>query len=275
VWAPLGKLMVHETSLTRMPQSADISVNLVDMTERIRDRKFKQPFQTGGGTYKAAIEAIIADRYPTLAPFNMWLYTYSGTVPSVTYMEEDDPWSEIVKLASSSRAEIWLDKDGNLVYDETPNPATLRPVYQLGGDQYRVEIGRRNLSVSRRDVYNGVIVKGEASWLLFPIRGEFWDTDPSSPTYRFGPMGEKPYVMGDPVATTNAQCAEIAETEYRKRAGISEQITFNFLKDPILEVGRMISLTEEDEQDKFFILDTLTFPMGGTPMSGIIRRKRL
>lgn len=275
VWAPLGKLLVHETNLVRRPGGSDVGVSLVDMSEKVRDNPFKQPFQTGGSTYKAAIEAILANRFPDIAPYKFFLFTYAQNAPVVTYVEEDDPWSAIFNLAASSRSEIWLDKNGYLVYDEVPDPETMVPFYNLGGDQFRTEIGRRSQTVSRRDVYNGVIVRGEAPWLLFPISGEYWDDDPSSPTWRGGPMGEKPYLMGDPVATTNAQCAEIAETEFRKRAGITETVTFNMLKDPLLEVRSMISLNDEPDEDRFFILDTLNFPMGAQPMTGELRRKRL
>jgi hypothetical protein len=275
IWVPLGKLVIEEGTTQRTRVDGHVQVSVVDLSERVRERKWKAPFQTGGGTYRAAIEAILADRVTGLADFNVFTYLYTTeNAPDVTYTEDDDPWSMAFNLSISSRSELYFEKNGYLALDEVPDPANLRPVYHLGGGQISTEIGRREIAVSRRDVYNGVIVKGEAPWLLFPISGEYWDDNPGSDTYR-GRFGEKPYKMGSPTASTDAQCDEIAETEYHRRAGVTEEVTFRMLKDPILEVGRLLAVVDTEDQDLFYLLDRLEYPMGAQPMSGTIRRKRL
>lgn len=274
-WEPLGRYVIESSDSIRYPVTNTINVQVIDFSEKIRDNKWKAPFSAGGGTYNATIEQIMVSRANGLVPYRLYLATYATVAPVVTYTESDDPWAAIVGLARSAQAEAYFDKRGNLVVANVPDPATLTPVMILGGDDFRVEVGRRRTSVSRREVYNGVIVRGEAPWLLFPIRGEYWDTNPVSPTYRFGPFGEKPYVMGSPVATSDAQCAAIAETEYRLRAGVSEDVSFSMLKDPTLEVGSLIEMSAVGDEQKFYIMDAIRYPMGSGPMSATIRRRRL
>ena len=273
-WEPLGRYMVETTDRNVQAGNNKFSVNVVDLSEKVRDAKWKSPFSTGGGTYNDAIEAIFADRVPLLTPFRVYLSTYAGTTPAVTYTEGEDPWAAIVNLAKSSASEVYFNKRGQMVVSAVPDPATMEPSIILGGSDFRVEIGRRRISVSRRDVFNGVICTGEAPWLLFPIRGEYWDDNPASATYRLGPFGETPYKMGSTVATTDAQCDDIAEAEFRLRAGVSEDVTFTILKDPTLDVGSMVSVVDPGVATKFYTLDTLSYPMGSGPMTGTVRRKR-
>jgi hypothetical protein len=135
--------------------------------------------------------------------------------------------------------------------------------------------------VNIREVYNGVICRGEAPWLLFPISGEFWDEEPTSETWRSGSFGEKPLIVGDSTATTNAQCATIAESEFHKVAGVSEEVVFNGLKDPILSVGDTLLVEAHELDGKYhepgsglYTLDEITYPLGSRPMTGTVRRKR-
>lgn len=279
VWTPLGVFQPLEGQSTAYLNGYIVSLDMVDKSESFRNNKWKAPFQTGGGTYKAAIQAIITDRDPGVVDQQLWLYEYTTeNAPDLYYTENDDPWSALMELSRSSESELYFAKNGFLVNDQIPDPANQDPVYTLGGDEFRIEVGRRDRRSSIREVFNGVICRGEAPWLLFPISGEYWDEDPASPTYRSGPFGERPKVIGSPIATTNAQCDLIAEAEFHKIAGVSEEVAFDSVKDPMVSVGDIFRvdasvLATSGTAPGLYTLDTLSYPLGASPMKGVVRRR--
>lgn len=279
VWAKMGDFYPETIESIQYQNGYTISLSCVDKSEPFRNNKWKEPFQTGNGTYKAAIQAIITDRDPGVVDFAIWLYEYTTeNAPNLYYTENDDPWDAIMELARSSESEIYFAKSGHLVVEQIANPATQEPVYTLGGDDFRIEEGRRRRSISIRNVYNGVVCRGEAPWLLFPISGEYWDDDPASQTYRLGEFGERPYVMGSSIATTDAQCDIIAEAEYYKVAGVTEEVSFGSMKDPMLSVGNIIRvdssiLATSGTAPGLYTLDTLHYPLGAGRMTGLVRRR--
>jgi len=273
IWADLGIFIAYEWTVVEFSGTWKISLSCVDLSEKIRDNKWSAPFQTGGGTYKEAIEDILVDR-GNPAEHTLWLHEYTTeNAPDVIYTESDDPWSTIYNLAVSSESEIYFWKNGWLVHQKVPDPAIDPAVYLLGGDEFLTEEGQRTSSSSRREVYNGVIVRGEAPWLLFPISGEYWDDDPASATNR-EKIGERPLVIGSTIAVDDAHCASIAEAEFRKVAGVSEKVTFRSIRDPYLDVGDIMTIEGSDEGLEIFTLDQLEYPLGSESMEGTIRRKR-
>ncbi len=273
-WAPLGMFRVHSSDDSEYQGVWEYKLGCTDLSEVLRENVWKQPFKTGGGTYKAAIEAILADRGSSV-DHTLWLYEYTAdNAPDLHYLEDDDPWTAVYNLAISSESEIYFAKNGWIVVEQVPDPSADTPVYLLGGGDFKVEEGRRRRRISRRDIYNGVICRSEAPWLLFPVSGEYWDDDPASETYRLGPFGERPKVIGSPIAVDAAHCASIAESEFRRVAGVSEEVTFQSFKDPYLDVGATIEVEGSKEGPEFYTLDLLDYPLGSSAMRGTVRRKR-
>jgi hypothetical protein len=97
--------------------------------------------------------------------------------------------------------------------------------------------------------------------------------DPLSPTYR-PTFGDYPKEIDDAVATTDAQCAQAAEAEFKKSGGISEEFTINLMKNALLEVGDTIERLRPDEgRSALYVVEQFDFPMGTEPISGLIKRK--
>jgi hypothetical protein len=272
-WIEMGRFPVHTTVFERKAGLVAQCMT-TDRSARIRDNSWRKPFQIASGSdYYAGMRSVVADRAKGFTP----TYNHGSsslTTPAMTFAETEDPWAVVLRLAESVGAEAYFDRQGGFAAFPIPDPKLEPPAVRLGPDS-GIQISPITREVSNREVYNGVICRAEASWLLFPVSAEVWDEDPLSPSYRYGSFGEKPKVIGNSLATTTGQCLDAATAEFRKIAGVSEIISFQKIKDPRLEVGDIIE--QLDDTLKItgrYVLDTYNYPLGVGNASGIVRRKR-
>lgn len=167
--------------------------------------------------------------YPT-AIYNM-LSTLDGgldaelmasewTTPSLVYEAETDLLDEAVEMATAIGAEVFVNREDRLV---------VRPI-PLRADNYvwTFEEGDRSTVLDSEVVWetdgrpNGVIVIGQHSSMPSPVRGEAWDMDPSSPTFRYGALGENPRFVRTEKATTIPQAQAMAAALLQDLGGAQE-----------------------------------------------------
>jgi hypothetical protein len=274
-WIQLGVFGIHSTNFDRRGESVTATSQATDRSAKLRDNPWSAPFQIAAGLdYYAAIKAVVDNRAKGFTP----LYNISSnalTTPTLNYADGEDPWGVVIKLAEAVGAEAYFDRQGCVAAFPVPDPLVTAPNIVLSGDRAEsILITPVSRETSIREFFNGVICRGEASWLLFPVSGEVWESNPLSPGYR-ATFGDKPKIIGDALATTDAQCLAAAQAEYNKIGGVIEKIDFTTLKDPRIEVGDIV-----DQQDDAlgvygrYVLDSYTFPLGAGPASGLVRRKR-
>lgn len=272
VWIPLAHLwsvsLEHWTGNGRNR----VQTTLVDGATRFREVPWKKTFAiTGEPTYGAAIKLIVADRatWPTYVVGDFG----ATTVPKgLAYSPDSDPWAEIWKLSQSVGGEVYHDPDGVIQLRPVATPTTSAPVLEIGSSEYSIVNEELSRKIDRSEVYNGVICRGSASWLLFPVSGEVWDDDPLSPTYRLGPFGERPKIIEDPVVTSSGQCATMAAAEFNRIAGVRQRISLNAIKDPTLEVGSFIRILQGDLVQGLYVLDTLQMDLVSFSMTASVRK---
>lgn len=274
-WIDLGTLGIFDVSFERTGHGVFATCQCGDRSTRVRDNPWKKPFQIAAGIdYYLGMQNIMVDRARGFTPD----YNLGSNVlvtPALTFSESDDPWAAVLKLAQAVGAEAYFDRQGSMTAFPITDPKLIAPSLVIRPETTGVLVTPVKRQFGNRDVFNGVICKGEAPWLLFPVYGEIWDEDPISPSYRLGPFGEKPKVIGDALATTDAQCLAAATAEFLKISGVIETINFQTMKDPRLEVGDVIDELDNDLNiSGRFVLDTYSYPLGTGPASGIVRRKR-
>lgn len=274
-WIPLGQYPINDSSSERTGTTVQISVQGNDRSDLVRWLPWAQAFVIPSGTdYFDAIKMVIDDRANRFTPVYNFA-TSDLTTPDMVFQDSDDPWTAVLKLAQAVGCEAYFDRYGVTNVPLIPDPDKIAPVFEMVEGQSGITLSPASRDTSVKDVFNGVICRGEAPWLLFPINGEIWDDDPLSPTFRGGPFGEKPEKIGDPMASTNAQCQLIAEAEFKKVKGVLEDITFNTLPDPRLEVGDVIDIKDELLGIKGrLVIETLTIPMISGNTQGTVRRRR-
>ena len=274
-WIDLGILCVESISAVRTGDSVVISVSCIDRSSRIRNNAWKSPYQVASGLdYYVGIKNIVTDRARGFTPdFN--LGSNALTTTALNFGESEDPWAAAMKLAEAVGAELYFDRQGSVTAMPIPDPLTTAPSLSFKNQESGMLLTPVTRSFSNGDTFNGVICRGEAPWLLIPVTGEIWDDDPLSNTYRLGPFGEKPKIIGDSLASTDAQCLAAATAEWNRVKGAVENITFETVKDPRLEVGDII-----DELDEIlsitgrYVLETYSYPLGSGQATGLVKRKR-
>jgi len=272
-WIQLGKFTSQDMSVGRDGAAVTLRLSMTDRSDRIRQNPLRTIYQVASGTNQmAALSAFYTNRASGFTPVSSLMVT-TKTSPDTFYSESDDPWQIIQDMATAASGEVYHDPQGVLQCWPIAEPDTVPPAYNFSRDAVLITPITRN--VSRRDVYNGVIVRGEAPWLIFPISGEVWDDNPASPTWRGGPFGEKPKIIGSAVASTNAECATIAASEFAKIKGVSEKIDFGMMTDPRLDVIDVIQIIDTDlGVSGRYSIETLTLPLLDGSMSGTIKRRR-
>lgn len=241
-----------------------------DLSYSISRNKWSAPYQVTSGTnYMDAIKAIAEDRASGFdIVFNA--PTVTDTTPDMFFSERDDPWKAMTDIALGIGYELYFDYAGALTAEKTPDPATQPALIDITDGGVRISDIERSGDLT--DTYNGVIVRASAPWLLFPIEGEAWDDDPTSPTWREGPFGEAPKVIDDPVVTSVPQCEAAALTELRKILGKAEEISFETLVDPRVDGGAVIVLRESASNViSRHVVQTYRIPLVSGSSSGTVR----
>lgn len=276
-WIKMGVFGLHSMTVERSGKLVIYNCEGSDRSERIRDNAWKSAWQVPAAQdYFLAIRNIINDRAKGFtAEFNQGSSALT-TPGTVNFNEDDDPWAAAVKLGEGVACETYFGRYGELCTFPVPDPLLIAPSISLKvGGTDGILISPTSREVSNREVFNGVICTGEAPWLLFPIRGEIWDDNPLSPTWRGGSFGEKPKKITDAIASTDAQCLATATAEFLKVQGVVENVNFRMIKDPRMDVGD-VAETSDPMLGILgrYVLDKLGFPLGNGSVTGLVRRKR-
>jgi hypothetical protein len=274
VWVPQGELFSVDIRHLSGAGRQKISVNSVDRSSRYRENPWKTVYSIEDEpTYGDAVRRILTDRA------NGWTPLVVGdlgtdTVPkTLAYSADEDPWAIVWKLGQSAGGEVFHDKDGVVVMRLVPAIDQVAPVLELLGSQYSIVDGEVGRELRRSEIYNGVICRGEAPWLLFPITGEVWDEDPLSPTYRYGPFGERPKIIGDAFVTSDAQCLTAAQAEFNRVAGIRQTVQLQTLQDPSVSVGDVVRIISGDLLEGLYFIDQASTTLSGGIMTMTLRSK--
>jgi len=276
-WIAMGVYSVEGNVTTISGTHSMHGVQCTDRSTRIRNNPWGAPWQVAANSdYFTQAKLLLVDRAKGFTPeFNFPAPTPGLVTPAgMIFSEEDDPWASALKLVESEGAELYLGRNGEFKAVRTEDPLTVQPALSLGSSDYNILLTETSRQVTNREVYNGVICRGEAPWLLFPIKGEVWDDDPLSKTYRGGPFGEKPLKIGDSLATTNAQCQQIAQAKFNQIRGVTEDVDFGSLRDPRLEEGDSIELfLNVAHGSGYYTVDKIRYELASGKMTGMLRRR--
>jgi hypothetical protein len=231
---PLGVFVIVDTEIVDGPGGTVINVKGYDRSYRVQRARWSDTFVIPSGTpIGTAVELILEDRWGDADV----AVSIPGTTPRLVFEPDpqSDPWKDAVDLAKAAGHDLYVDASGRFV--AAPSEfVNLEPVetYEDGPDAVLLDISR---ALSSARVYNGVIAYGEGTENVAPVRGEAWDEDPNSPTFRYGPYGQVPYFYSSPVLQTVPQARQAARSLLSRALGTTEQIQWNQIVDPALEPG--------------------------------------
>jgi hypothetical protein len=258
---PLGVFVITNVDMQQAQGGVNISVTGQDRSLKVSRNRWTEPYVVAKGTnVVTAITKLLQDRWDDIP------ISFASSTDTVNRMvfgleTENDPWADAQKLANSCGLDLYFDGSGTArleptrVYDDT----TADDTYTEDADAVVLDI-TRNLSVEQ--TYNGVIVTGESTSEDVIYRGEVWDEDPASPTYRYGPFGQVPKFLSLPAISSEAIALKTASAALAKSKGAQEAIEWTQLTDPSIEAGDVIALKNTGTKvDRLLVIDRLQIPL--------------
>ncbi len=274
--APLGVFRLSEATIDDSAEgSPEISLEAFDRSRTISRDKFTVPYTIPAQTNVLdAIKDIVKRTYPAVVYDT--ISTAVTTTAPMLFEAGDDPWEACGELAKAMGCVIYFDADGDL--------AILPPddVNALPQPEFSYVEGESctMLGMSRRysddPGYNGVIVTGESVGdELPPVRGEAWDDNPTSPTYRHGPYGEVPAFHTDKVAKTADEAKVVAQLVLADMLGAAHQIEVTAIVHPALEAGDIVRVRRERSGvDGLYAVDAFPVPLKANATQSLTLRER-
>lgn len=272
----LGVFRLSRSAITdNNAGSPTIQLEGFDRARTISRDKFKIPYVIDAGTNAMTALKFIAKMTFADLEYDTITSAVTTTAP-LLWDAGSDPWEAIAHLARSMGCEAYFDVEGRL--------AVLPPhdISALPSPDFTYVEGQGNIALDMareyndEGVYNGVIVVGESVGdQLPPVRGEAWDLNPTSPTYRYGPYGEVPLFLTDNLAKTETQCQQIAQAQLSLILGATSRLGITGIVNPSYECGDIVRVKRAKAKiDGLYVVDAFTVPLRAMTQTISLREQR-
>lgn len=273
---PLGVFRLAKADVTDKLGAVEIRLEAYDYSRTVQRDKFTSPYVIAAGTgVVQAIKDILARTFQDL-DYDAATSSLTTTSPRV-YDIQDDPWEAVEELAKSIGSEVYFDVIGRVIISPPVDIDALpAPVFDYA-EGPSCTMTDLSLSYSDEPGFNGVIVTGEShSDDLPPVRGEAWDTEQTSATYRYGPYGEVPMFHSDQIIKTQADANAVAAQMLQGMLGFASALTIRSMVNPSLEAGDVVQVVRaRSNVDDLFTVDAFNVPMGASGDQTLqLRQKR-
>jgi hypothetical protein len=259
-YIPLGVFVITEVQVQDTNAGVSMSVRGEDKSIIVSRNKWTSSYQMVSGTLEASLTALLQNRYPDI---EVDFPTTNVTVNQIILGADSnlDPWKDAVMLAQLVGYDLYFDVNGICTMRQFPtlDAASVVATYEEGNGTTITSLDRK---ISTKETYNGVIYTVEGSQVTTPIRVEVWDEDTTSPTYRYGVFGSVPTFITTNVIGTSADAIKAATLLLNTYIGQQEEITFESIVDPSLDVNDVIYVKSEGAKvDRTVIIDSMDIPL--------------
>jgi len=228
---PLGVFPLQKSAFEGEGLAAEIE--LKDRMQRVADARLEEDFEIAPGTnWATAIQSLINAGVPGLK------YRFCSTPhasATTVVPAESDRAEQALRMAKAIGCRLFFDGLGELVMVPEPNFDDATPVWTLSDGEGGL-LSATRLELDREKAYNRTIAYGQHPSLAGSVpRGAATDDDPQSPTYYYGPFGQKPRFYASEFITTDAQAAQAAKAIQASESGIARGLTIEFVPNYALE----------------------------------------
>lgn len=270
-YIPLGVFVINEVKVKDTNEGVSISIRGEDKSIICSRNKWTSTYQMVSGTLEASLTALLQNRFPDI---EINFPVTNVTVNQVILGADSnvDPWRDAVMLAQLVGFDLFFDVNGVCVMKQFPtlDAATVVATYEEGNGTTITSLDR---NISTKETYNGVIYTIEGSQVTTPIRVEVWDEDTTSPTYRFGVFGSVPTFITTSLLSTSAEAIKAATLLLNTVIGQQENITFDSIVDPSLDVNDVIYVKSIGSKvDRTVIIDSIDIPLTYTDSMNVNTR---
>lgn len=204
-------------------------------------RPIPSPLAIPSGTlFVNAIPPLLRKSLPSL---NFRIGQTQWVTPALLLREDSVPWTEARKLANANGQDLWIARDGVCETSARPMEAKRTPdFYFVEGDNATFWDPERDYDAE--DYPNHVVVIGNNSTAA-DVRGEAWDDDPNSETYRYGKYGDRIYTVKSELPLSSEQATAMAKVILSRKLGGQDEVTFRAVPDASIDEADTASITRE------------------------------
>jgi hypothetical protein len=276
-WIPDGLFAIATSQVDDTGPNCTVTLQLYDRAWTLAQRVLKNPYNfpaTGSGNFVSEIQALLNlvwNEQINVQPLQYNIVPTAAVVPTASYSQGSDPWQAALDMAASVGYELYFSETGIVVGHPIPDPNTTvssmnftdQPTYVQGyggtgstallGSAYSTPV-EVSVKMTRDGVHNDVIVQGTGSANAAtyngnglqtsgqPILAEAADTNPLSPTFIGGAMGDVPnFVQSSLVTNVGAQ--GMANNDLQQALSSTWSITLAVAPNPTLDVNDIVTIT--------------------------------
>lgn len=280
---PLGMFRIEELDAA-WPR---LTIRAYDRMYQINQNEFTTPYvisgsriRSGGTNVVDAIIDLATDRWERPLEVNAVSTEHTTGQSQIVYEEGTGPADPLLSLGTSAGLQVFFDPVGTLTIIEEPDPGDASPAWRfVEGEQGTALLSGLTRRTITEGVYNGVVATGESTDDTPPVRGEWWDYNPSSPTYVYS-FGRRPRRYASPLLKTTAQATSAARKIGLASLGFADAIQFPALAVPGLDVGDVVYVNRPVQfVDDQHTLDQISLQLRATGSMNIqtrtVRRESL
>lgn len=277
-WIPMGTFAIATSTVQDTTDDLVLTLALYDRSWTISQRKLLQNYNlpaTPSGNFVDEVQALatmVWAQNPNAQPLQFSITPTDATVASASYNQGSDPWQAIQDMANAAGYEVFFDVSGTLTGVPIPDPATQPVTWNFtddvtalygdggvdGGGGSTVLLGSPystpasiTSTMTRDGIYNDVVVTGTGTsnapasntGSYGNVIAQAQDTNPASPTYVDGGMGNVPEFVSSNIPTTSAQAQAMANNDLQAALSSSWQVTIEVPPMAFLDVDDVVVVT--------------------------------
>ena len=266
---PLGIFPIQSTQITESAGARTVSLALTDRSRLISDARFVSTYYIPTGTSFLTAAAALVDYclpYSVAVDKDIEATTPTTTGTPIIFHEQDDPWKAVQTLSAAVGCEAYFGQDGRLKIREVPDPSVAPVLFTYLDDELSILLGvDRTLTRS----YNAVLLTSSAPNVA-PIRSLQYDSNPSSPSYFYGPYGKVPLFFATPLVTSQSQADAAAKSRLNHILGLAEAVTLAAIPHPAHTVNDVVHATRlADGLDSDLVIRQVTIPLDASTSASL------
>ncbi|HEY5024709.1 MAG TPA: hypothetical protein VII76_07015 [Acidimicrobiales bacterium] len=244
--ATLGRFLMEEVDIDDSGGALTIVVGQgMDRADTVSRNELDQPFTTSGvDPTWVEINRLLALGDPSVQVDPSTPNLPIAVPPVTSYPIGSDPFASAATLAQACAYELFLDRNGQPQLMLVRDPSTL-PVVADYTEGPRCTVTQLNRKLSNVAVPNWIIVTSQGSGVTVPLRADWKDTNPDSPTFIYGTYPTTKQTIQTSLATTQDQVDLLAETAGYGVIGLLESVTLNIRDNPAHEPEDVVTVTRE------------------------------
>ncbi len=256
LWAPLGYFRISEVDQGDAAKGP-VGLTLDDRMATIIDSRFLQPRQwVLGTTVGDIVNEVVLEIYPNATI----IFDDDADESQLgrSLIVEESRFEVLKTLADGLGKIFYWDGQGRLVFETIPDEDEPIWIVNAGPGGVMVKADR---SLSRDGVYNAVVVLGEGTDEMPPVRAVAYNAQESSPTFFGGPFGQVPRFYSSTFITTQVQAENAAVNLLRQFLGAAYDVGVSAVPNPALKPYDVIRVVYNDGTREMHDVEKVTIPL--------------